>query len=113
MQYNNPKNAAHGAVLKGMGLLPGVSDLAYLRDDGRMLFIEMKLPGQRQSPAQKDWQQIVTALGADYCVITSLEEFQAAIESPDAYLDRLIKQSAPDMEKIEDPEEWLREIRGY
>lgn len=81
MQYNNPKNAAHGAILKGMGLLPGVSDLAFLREDGQMLFIEMKLPGQTQSPAQKNWERIVTNAGAGYCVVTSLEEFKAVIES--------------------------------
>lgn len=79
MQYNNPKNREHGAVLKGMGLLPGVSDLAYLMPDGRMLFIELKTESGRQSPQQKQWEQIVTDAGAEYRIIRSLEEFQTLI----------------------------------
>lgn len=80
MQYNNPKNAEHGAILKGMGLIAGVSDLAYLREDGRMVFIEMKLPGEGQSERQKQWQSMVQACGAEYHVIRSLEEFQNLIQ---------------------------------
>lgn len=34
-------------------------------------------------------------------------------ESPDDYLDRLIGEAAKDWAKVEDPEVWLREIRGY
>ncbi|MCB9352167.1 MAG: hypothetical protein H6573_32430 [Lewinellaceae bacterium] len=34
-------------------------------------------------------------------------------ESADEYLDRLIAESKPYMDKIEDPEEWLKNIRGY
>lgn len=34
-------------------------------------------------------------------------------ESPDDYLDRLIDEAAKDWAKVEDPEVWLREIRGY
>ena len=81
MQYNNPKNAAHGAVLKGMGMIPGPSDLAFLQDDGRMLFIELKLPGRRQSPAQKEWAATVRACGADYEIARSLEEFKNLFRS--------------------------------
>lgn len=80
IQYNNPKNGAHGAVLKGMGLVKGVSDLAYLRSDGRMVFIELKLPGQRQSPAQREWESLVRSCGAEYCVINTLEQFKTAIK---------------------------------
>ncbi len=34
-------------------------------------------------------------------------------ESPDEYLDRLIAESKPYMDKIEDPENWLNNVRGY
>lgn len=80
MQYNNPKNARHGAVLKGMGLVAGVSDMAYLKPDGRTAFVEFKEPAGRQSLAQKQWQQTVTALGAEYRIVTSLEQFQKIIQ---------------------------------
>ncbi len=36
-----------------------------------------------------------------------------ASESPDEYLDRLISESKPYMDKIGDPNEWLKRIRGY
>jgi hypothetical protein len=81
MQYNNPKNRAHGAVLKGMGLVAGVSDLAYLKSDGTMLFIELKLPGQKQGPKQIWWEQLVTKTGAEYKVINNLEAFKKLIHN--------------------------------
>lgn len=34
-------------------------------------------------------------------------------ESPDEYLDRLISESKPYMDKIGDPDQWLKKIRGY
>ncbi|MEN0007064.1 MAG: hypothetical protein AAF798_23135 [Bacteroidota bacterium] len=34
-------------------------------------------------------------------------------ESPDAYLDRLIQESAPYWQNVEHPEEWLKQTRGY
>lgn len=34
-------------------------------------------------------------------------------ESPDSYLDRLINESSPYWEKVNDPESWLKHIRGY
>lgn len=34
-------------------------------------------------------------------------------ESPDEYLDRLIRQATPAWSDVEDTEAWLREIRGY
>lgn len=34
-------------------------------------------------------------------------------ETPDEYLDRLISEAGPDMDKIKDLEEWLKQVRGY
>lgn len=81
MQYNNAKNAEHGAILRGMGLVAGVADLAYLSPSGRMVYIEMKRPGEKQSDKQKWWQELVTRRGAEYHVIDTLEEFQNLIQS--------------------------------
>ena len=39
------------------------------------LCIEMKKPGARQSPAQKEWQKDAEANGAKYVVCKSLDEF--------------------------------------
>lgn len=76
MQYNNPKNAAHGSVLKAMGLVKGVSDLAYIPELDKMTYIEIKLPGEKQSKAQKDWQKKVEARGCKYIVIDNFKSFK-------------------------------------
>ena len=68
------------AVLKGMGLLAGVSDMTFLREDGRTVFIELKLPGQKQSKKQRDWERVVTACNAYYFVIETETEFQTTIK---------------------------------
>lgn len=78
MVYNTPKNAAHGSILKAMGMLAGVSDLIYLSDSGPV-FLECKKPGGEQSPAQKEFQKLVTTLGYRYELFHSLKEFQALV----------------------------------
>lgn len=40
-------------------------------------------------------------------------DFEEGGESPEAYLDRLIAEAKPFMDKIEDPDKWLKHIRGY
>lgn len=79
MQYNNGKSREHGAILKGMGMVSGVSDLAYLRGDGQMIFIELKVGDSRQSDRQKWWEGVVTACGAEYRIVRSLDEFKEVI----------------------------------
>ena len=79
MQYNNPKNAAHGAVLKGMGLVNGVADMAYLAKDGKPVFIEFKIDKGRQSDAQKWWQGVVESVGAKYFIVRTFEDFKDII----------------------------------
>lgn len=79
MNYNNAKNKAHGAVLKGMGLLAGLSDMTFLRSDGKAVFIELKTE-TRQSKAQKEWELIVKACNAFYAIAKTEEEFKEIIK---------------------------------
>lgn len=81
MIYNNPKSREHGAVLKAMGLVSGVADMAYVRDGGGILFIEFKTPEGEQSDAQRAFMQAVTEVGAGYVVVRTLEEFKAVLAS--------------------------------
>jgi len=81
MNYNNPPSAHVGAILKRAGLLAGIADLTYLRDGGRVVFIELKTTKGTQSPNQKEFEQMVVALGFEYIVVRSFEEFVAAINS--------------------------------
>lgn len=90
MNYNNPKNAAHGAMLKGMGLIKGVADMTYVKPSRcadcpeswpgyDLTFIELKTDTGRQSSAQKEWQAQVEAVGAKYEIVRTVEEFKALV----------------------------------
>lgn len=76
------RDAVTGARLKEEGVLAGVADLILLmpsRSYGALL-IEMKTPRGRQSPAQREWAEAVTADGRYlYIVCRSLEEFCQAV----------------------------------
>ena len=71
------RSARNGAYMKDEGMLPGVADLILLKSNRFYggLCIEMKKPGGRQSPAQKEWQKDAEANGAKYVVCKSLDEF--------------------------------------
>lgn len=79
------RDAVTGARLKDEGATKGVSDLILLKSNCFYggLCIEMKKPGGRQSPAQKEWQREVEANGAKYVVCYSLDDF---IREVDDYL---------------------------
>jgi hypothetical protein len=78
MVYNTPKNAAHGSILKAMGMVAGCSDLILLRRR-HVIFLECKKPGGIQSPEQKRFETLVRSLGFDYELFHSLEEFQGIL----------------------------------
>jgi hypothetical protein len=79
MNYNNAKNREHGAILKAMGMLAGVADLTLLTPKGAV-FIEMKIAGGKQSPAQKEWQSKVESLGYRYELCYTFERFQEIVK---------------------------------
>jgi hypothetical protein len=61
------------------GLMSGVSDLIVVLPS-RVLFVEVKTDKGTQQPKQKEFEQIVTALGFEYIVVRSLQEFQKNIK---------------------------------
>lgn len=61
--------------LVSQGVLPGVSDLI-LTHRGKMLFCEVKRPGESQRPKQVDFQKRITELGYHYFLVYSLADFQ-------------------------------------
>ena len=64
--------------MKATGLVAGVSDLIIVQPD-RVIFLELKDTNGRQSNEQKSFQEKVTALGFEYWLIRSLEEFKAKL----------------------------------
>jgi len=77
---NNSQNSIKGALNKSMGVLPGVADMAFIRPNGKILWIEWKTPTGSQSKQQLEWQQIVSQLGHEYVVVRSEQEFLSVIE---------------------------------
>ena len=87
---NNPKHAIFAVPnggnrskreamkFKATGLVAGVSDLIVVQPN-RVIFVEVKLEKGRQQPNQIEFEKTVTALGFEYHVVRSLEEFQKII----------------------------------
>jgi hypothetical protein len=58
--------------LRAMGTLPGVADLTFLSPPGRVLFLELKLPGGRPTVSQLEFAQRVQVAGAEYVIVHSI-----------------------------------------
>ena len=58
----------------------GVADLVVLLPQGKSLYIEMKVKGNKQTDNQKDFQKIAETLEHTYAVCYSFEEFKMIIE---------------------------------
>jgi hypothetical protein len=64
------RNYNTGRLLKITGTLAGVADLILLHN-GKTYFFEVKKPGGRQQPSQKDFQSNVEKQGFNYFIVTS------------------------------------------
>ena len=64
---------------KATGLVAGVSDLIIVQPN-RVIFVEVKLEKGRQQPNQFEFEKTVTALGFEYYLVRSLEEFKKIIQ---------------------------------
>jgi hypothetical protein len=70
---------ARAGRLAAMGLRAGASDILVILP-GRVIFLEVKTPTGRQSPAQKVFQEIVESLGHEYRLVRSVDEALAAVK---------------------------------
>jgi hypothetical protein len=59
----------------------GVPDFVIALPGARTLYIEAKRPGEKISPAQRDWHAEMTTLGHTVHVVHTLQEFLAATET--------------------------------
>jgi hypothetical protein len=75
---NNSYNSVIGARKKALGVVPGVSDLILVLRR-RVLFIELKIPGGKQSDAQIEFDYAVGNRGHEYVLAYSLQEFKQII----------------------------------
>jgi hypothetical protein len=70
------RNIREAMTFKATGLLKGASDLIVIFPNGKLCFIELKMPKGIQSAEQKDFESRVKLLGYEYHLIRSLEEFK-------------------------------------
>jgi len=75
------RNKIEAMTLKSNGLLAGVSDLILITPKGKLYFLELKTEIGVQSEVQKDFQKRIEALGYEYKLIRSLNEFKIWIQS--------------------------------
>ena len=75
------RNVREAQRLKSEGVLAGVADLVIMLPQGKSLYIEMKVKGNRQTQNQKDFQKIAETLGHTYVVCYTFEEFQKVVEN--------------------------------
>jgi hypothetical protein len=77
---NEGKNAKEQMHKKMLGLKSGVSDLIVLMPN-RCIFIECKDDTGKQSEKQKEFESDVTALGFEYWLVRSLDDFKAHLQN--------------------------------
>ena len=74
------RDARTAAILKTMGVEPGVADLGIIIPHLGFGFVEMKAPGGRPTQAQKDFAEDCRAAGVLYETADSLDRFMMIIE---------------------------------
>ena len=74
------RNVREAQRLKAEGVLAGVADLVIMFPQGKSLYIEMKVKGNKQTDNQKEFQKIAETLGHTYAVCYSFDEFKEIIE---------------------------------
>tara|TARA_R110002020_G_scaffold453632_2_gene668630 strand:- start:3032 stop:3379 length:348 start_codon:yes stop_codon:yes gene_type:complete len=75
---NNSTGSRRGKINKYLGVVKGRSDMV-LYYNGKSFMFELKTDIGKQSPSQKEWQELVERQGFDYYIIRSLVKFQEAI----------------------------------
>jgi hypothetical protein len=75
-EHRDPRTAAK---LKAMGVLAGGADLEFFYHGPRILFLELKLPGRKLSDTQAGFALAMKLLGAEYFVVTSIDEAIAIV----------------------------------
>ena len=75
------RSKSEGARFKAAGVKPGVSDLAFVLPGGQAAFIELKAPGGRLSPSQKDFIERVEGFGALTAVCNTFDQVVEAVDS--------------------------------
>lgn len=104
------RNVAEAVKLKRIGVTAGVSDLIAILNNGKVLFIELKVGRNKQTELQKEFELRITELGHTYIVVRSFDEFRQKINeniNPNYLPDMLLDANGYPTE------EWLQFIENY
>lgn len=74
----SPRGACKQAILVGMGVYPGFADLVVLCE-GSALFLELKSPKGRLTPAQEAFRDTVLAQGFGWALVRTLDDALGAL----------------------------------
>jgi hypothetical protein len=75
---NEGKNAREQMYKKMLGMKSGVSDLIVLMPN-RIIFVECKDAVGKQRDTQIEFEQVVKALGFEYHLVRSLDDFKSIL----------------------------------
>lgn len=71
--YLSLKGYFHFYLLAGMGAYRGIPDIIAIKNN-RVLFLEIKRPGGKQSEYQKQFQLDIEGQGGEYYIVRCLED---------------------------------------
>lgn len=75
---NNSHDRRSGVIAKAVGVVSGVSDLELVAP-GSVIFIELKLPGKKQSEDQIKFMNYVLECGLPYVLFEYIEDFKSFV----------------------------------
>ena len=78
--YLSIKRYYHFPILQGLGAKRGIPDIIAIKNN-RVLFLEIKKPGGKQSEYQKQFQADIEGHGGEYYIVRSLEEVRKIIDN--------------------------------
>jgi hypothetical protein len=74
------RSRVEAAILTSMGVVAGVPDIILIRD-AEMFALELKAPGGRLSPAQRECQERMQAAGCKVATAVGLDQALAQLEA--------------------------------
>lgn len=81
--WTNAQSKQYGNKMKSMGVKTGISDWAYMNENGTVTWIELKTEDGHQSPDQKKFEALCKSIGHKYQIARSYSEFWQVIGIPE------------------------------
>lgn len=78
-EYLDVKGWFNFPLIAGLGSYPGLPDRIAIKG-GRVLFLEIKRPGGKQSKYQKQFQANIEKAGGEYILVDSIESIMKVVD---------------------------------